>query len=116
MIEALDRAWRNADRLKRVTSVARDLYRRPLLPDELSKFGAAIIDPALGPGPRPRRSRLSRSGLPVIAFVSCNPVTFARDAKLLIEAGYSLDWVQVVDQFRWSSHVELVGKFSRTSG
>jgi 23S rRNA (uracil1939-C5)-methyltransferase len=52
--------------------------------------------------------------VPVIAYVSCNPISFARDAKVLVQAGYHLDWVQVVDQFRWSSHVELAGCFSRT--
>jgi 23S rRNA (uracil1939-C5)-methyltransferase len=51
--------------------------------------------------------------VPVIAMVSCNPVTFARDAKVLVQAGYKIDWVQVVDQFRWSAHVELVARFSR---
>jgi 23S rRNA (uracil1939-C5)-methyltransferase len=114
MIEALDAGWRKAHGLKRVTSVARDLFRRPLLPDELHKFGAAIIDPPRA-GAEAQTNELANSGIPVIAFVSCNPVTFARDAKVLIQAGYRLDWVQVVDQFRWSSHVELVGSFSLTS-
>ena len=49
---------------------------------------------------------------PVLAYVSCNPVTFARDAAVLIAAGYTLNWVQVVDQFRWSSHVELAAQFT----
>lgn len=114
MIAALDKGWRNALRLKRVTSEARDLFRRPLLPDELAKFGAAIIDPPRA-GAEAQTAELATSGVPVIAFVSCNPVTFARDAKALLAAGYDLDWVQVVDQFRWSSHVELVGSFSLTS-
>ena len=56
---------------------------------------------------------LARSKVPVIAMVSCNPVTFARDAKVLMAGGYRLDWVQVVDQFRWSAHVELAARFSR---
>lgn len=114
MIAALDAGWRKAQGLKRVTSVARDLFRRPLLPDELQKFGAAIIDPPRA-GAEAQTAELARSGVPVIAFVSCNPVTFARDSKTLIQAGYVLDWVQVVDQFRWSSHVELVGRFTLTS-
>ncbi|MGH1355176.1 MAG: class I SAM-dependent RNA methyltransferase [Thalassovita sp.] len=114
MIEALDKSWRFATRLKRVTSETRDLFRRPLLPDELAKYGAAIIDPPRA-GAEAQTTELAHSGVPKIAFVSCNPVTFARDAKLLIAAGYVLDWVQVVDQFRWSSHVELVGSFSLTS-
>lgn len=114
MIEALDKGWRKATRLKQVTSQARDLFRRPLLPDELSPFRAAIMDPPRA-GAEAQTRELAQSGIPVIAFVSCNPVTFARDAKTLIEAGYGLDWVQVVDQFRWSSHVELVGSFTLTS-
>ena len=56
-------------------------------------------------------AQLAKAEIPRIAFVSCNPVTFARDAARLTEAGYALDWVQVVDQFRWSSHVELVAQF-----
>jgi 23S rRNA (uracil1939-C5)-methyltransferase len=55
---------------------------------------------------------LAIARVPVIAAVSCNPITFARDAKILVDAGYRLDWVQVIDQFRWSSHVELAAKFS----
>ena len=54
-------------------------------------------------------ARLAEAAVPVIAYASCNPVTFARDVKALVLAGYYLDWVQVVDQFRWSTHVELVG-------
>lgn len=110
MTAALDRGWREAQGLKRVTHEARDLFRRPLLPDELSKFGAAVIDPPRA-GAEAQVQELAKSRIPVIAFVSCNPVTFARDAKILLEAGYALDWVQVVDQFRWSAHVELVGRF-----
>lgn len=111
MIAALDRGWREAQGLKRVTHEARDLFRRPLLPDELMKFEAAVIDPPRA-GAEAQVAELAKSRVPVIAFVSCNPVTFARDAKLLLLAGYQLDWVQVVDQFRWSAHVELVGKFA----
>ena len=58
-------------------------------------------------------AELARAAVPVIAHVSCNPVTFARDARTLAAAGYRLDWVQVVDQFRWSAHVELAARFSR---
>ncbi|WP_319825218.1 class I SAM-dependent RNA methyltransferase [Thalassovita sp.] len=112
MMAALDRGWREAQGLKRVTHEARDLFRRPLLPDELRRFGAAVIDPPRA-GAEAQVTELAASGIPVIAFVSCNPVTFARDARILTQAGYRLDWVQVVDQFRWSSHVELVGKFVR---
>ncbi|MCX7287044.1 MAG: class I SAM-dependent RNA methyltransferase [Rhodobacterales bacterium] len=113
MIAALDLAARNTPNLHRVTTEARDLFRRPLEPDELSRFTGAIIDPPRA-GAEAQTDRLARSTVPVIAAVSCNPVTFARDAKILVAAGYSLDWVKVVDQFRWSTHVELVARFSRT--
>jgi 23S rRNA (uracil1939-C5)-methyltransferase len=46
-------------------------------------------------------------------MVSCNPITFARDAKTLVDAGFSMPWVQTVDQFRWSPHVEMVAAFTR---
>ena len=91
---------------------ARDLFRRPLEPDELGGFSGAVIDPPRA-GAEAQTDRLARSKVPVIAAVSCNPVTFARDAKALVAAGYRLDWVQVIDQFRWSTHVELVARFSR---
>ena len=112
MIAALDRAWREAKGLKRVTSETRDLFRRPLEPDELAKFNAAVIDPPRA-GAEAQIATLADSKIKRIAMVSCNPVTFARDAKTLVAAGFVFHWVQVVDQFRWSPHVEVVGAFTR---
>ncbi|WP_334192209.1 class I SAM-dependent RNA methyltransferase [Pararhodobacter sp.] len=112
MLAALDLGWRNAPGLKRVTTEARDLFRRPLMPDELKRFDAVVIDPPRA-GAEAQVAELAQARVPVIAHVSCNPVTFARDAKVLIGAGYRLDWVQVVDQFRWSAHVELAARFSQ---
>ncbi len=112
MMAALDKGWRMAEGLRRVTCEARDLFRRPLEPDEFKGVEAVVIDPPRA-GAEAQVATLARSKVPVIAMVSCNPVTFARDAKVLIAGGYRLDWVQVVDQFRWSAHVELVGRFSR---
>jgi 23S rRNA (uracil1939-C5)-methyltransferase len=111
MVAALDKGWRLAEGLKRVTTEARDLFRRPLEPDEFKSAQAAVIDPPRA-GAEAQTRTLATSGLPVIAAVSCNPVTFARDAKILLHAGYRLDWVQPVDQFRWSAHVELAARFS----
>ncbi|MBB6425126.1 class I SAM-dependent RNA methyltransferase [Sphingopyxis sp. JAI128] len=90
----------------------RDLFRRPLVPAELDRFGAVILDPPRA-GAEEQVKQLAASNTPVIAYVSCNPASFARDAKLLVEGGYRLDWVQPVGQFRWSTHVELAGRFSR---
>jgi len=110
MTAALDKGWRMAEGLKHVTHEARDLFRNPLLPEDLERFDAAVIDPPRA-GAEAQVAELARAGIPRIAFVSCNPVTFARDAATLDAAGYVMDWLQVVDQFRWSTHVELVASF-----
>ncbi|PYG26580.1 class I SAM-dependent RNA methyltransferase [Pelagimonas varians] len=110
MIAALDHGWRNAQGLKHVTHAARDLFRNPLLPDELEKFDGVVIDPPRA-GAEAQVEQLARARVRKIAFVSCNPVTFARDAAHLTANGYALNWVQVVDQFRWSTHVELAAEF-----
>ena len=90
----------------------RDLFRRPLDVTELNRFEAVILDPPRA-GAREQAAELAASSVPRIAYVSCNPATFARDARLLVDGGYRLDRVGAVGQFRWSTHVELVGAFSR---
>lgn len=90
----------------------RDLYRGPLDPEELKRFDAVILDPPRA-GAEEQVRALAASTVRRIAYVSCNPATFARDAKMLAESGYSLDWVRPVGQFRWSTHVELAGCFTR---
>ncbi len=112
MIRSLDLAARNTPNLHRISTETRDLFRRPLEPDELAPFTAAVIDPPRA-GAEAQTAALAAGKIPLIAAVSCNPVTFARDAKALTAAGYRLDWVQVVDQFRWSTHIELVARLSR---
>ena len=112
MIAALDRAARNAQGLKRVTAERRDLFRRPVEPDEMKGLTGAVIDPPRA-GAEAQMSCLAAGPIPVLAMVSCNPASFARDARILIAGGYRMDWVQVVDQFRWSHHVELVARFHR---
>lgn len=97
-----------------VKSEHRDLYRRPLTPAELSKFGAVVLDPPRA-GAEDQCAELAHSTVPVIAYVSCNPQSFARDAALLIAGGYHIDWIQPVGQFRWSTHMELVARLSRKS-
>jgi 23S rRNA (uracil1939-C5)-methyltransferase len=112
-LTALDRAARQAQ--LPVTTLQRDLERRPMLASELEGFAAVVIDPPRA-GAKAQSAELAASRVPLIAAVSCNPDTFARDAALLVEGGYRLDWVQPVDQFRWSPHVELVARFSRPTG
>jgi 23S rRNA (uracil1939-C5)-methyltransferase len=90
----------------------RDLYRRPLDGAELAAFDAVILDPPrAGAGEQIRA--LAGSSVPRIAYVSCNPATFARDAKTLADGGYRLEWIRPVGQFRWSTHVELAACFAR---
>ncbi len=111
MVEAMDQGWRRAPSLKKLTTEARDLFRRPLMPDELARFEAAVLDPPRA-GAEAQVNELAQARVPVLAYVSCNPTTFARDARTLTAAGYRLDWVQVVDQFRWSPHVELAARLT----
>jgi 23S rRNA (uracil1939-C5)-methyltransferase len=90
----------------------RDLFRRPLSGQELNRFEAVILDPPRA-GAREQVGQLANSKVPTIAYVSCNPGSFARDAKQLVEGGYRLQRIWSVGQFRWSTHVELVGEFIR---
>jgi 23S rRNA (uracil1939-C5)-methyltransferase len=112
MLDALSKGWRQAEGLKRVTVETRDLFRQPIRADELNRFDAAIIDPPR-PGAAAQCDEIAKSTLKTVGFVSCNPITFARDAKTLTEAGFVLDWIEVIDQFRWSTHVEIAARFLR---
>jgi 23S rRNA (uracil1939-C5)-methyltransferase len=112
MTAALDRGWREGHQLRRVSVETRDLFRRPLEPDELRHFDAAVIDPPRA-GAEAQIATLVASDIKTVAMVSCNPVTFARDAQSLVDGGFAMPWVQVVDQFRWSPHTEVVAAFTR---
>ncbi|MBK9431801.1 MAG: class I SAM-dependent RNA methyltransferase [Sphingomonadales bacterium] len=90
----------------------RDLFRRPLTSVELDRFSAAVLDPPRA-GAREQVAQLAASKIPAIAYVSCNPSSFARDAKTLVAGGYRLGRVWPVGQFRWSTHVELAAEFTR---
>ncbi|MFO1209106.1 MAG: class I SAM-dependent RNA methyltransferase [Amaricoccus sp.] len=111
MVAALDAARRTPG-LRPVAAEARDLFRRPLLARELDAFEAVAIDPPRA-GAEAQSREIARSRVPRVAAVSCYPATFARDARILVDGGFRLDWVQPVDQFRWSGHVELAAGFSR---
>jgi len=95
----------------RINVEHRDLYRAPLQPKELKPFDGVILDPPRA-GAEEQVANLARSNVRNIAYVSCNPATFARDAKTLVAGGYKLDWVRPVGQFRWSTHVELGACFT----
>ena len=112
LLEALGAGARRTPGLRPVTVERRDLFRRPLTAAELRRYDAVVIDPPRA-GAEAQTAELARSGVPRIAMVSCDPVTFARDAARLVAAGYAIDWIQTVDQFRWSGHVELAASLSR---
>ncbi|SMR82560.1 23S rRNA m(5)U-1939 methyltransferase [Aliiroseovarius halocynthiae] len=112
MLSVLDTGWRHAQGLRDVTTETRDLFRNPLYAEDLNRFDAAVIDPPRA-GAEAQVEQIAASVLSVVAMVSCNAVSFARDAKILLDAGFEMDWIQVVDQFRWSTHTEQVACFRR---
>jgi 23S rRNA (uracil1939-C5)-methyltransferase len=111
-IRALTSSLAAAPGLHGITAEARDLVRRPVLAEELKKTDLVVFDPPRA-GAAEQTAELARSSIGRVLAVSCNPATFARDARTLIDAGFSLERVLPVDQFLWSPHVELVGVFSR---
>lgn len=111
-IKALQAAVATAPGLKAITTEARDLFRRPLLAQEMKKLDAVVFDPPRA-GAAAQAAEIGSSSVGRVVGVSCNPATFARDARILADAGFRLDRVLPVDQFLWSPHVELVGVFSR---
>jgi 23S rRNA (uracil1939-C5)-methyltransferase len=98
--------------LKQVQTLRRDLLRTPLSSLEMKKFDAAVIDPPRS-GARLQAEQVARSAVRKVAYVSCDPGSFARDVKILTDSGFSLQRVTPVDQFRWSPHVEVVGALAR---
>ncbi len=90
----------------------RNLFDAPLVAEELAGFDMAILDPPRG-GAAAQCQMFAHAKIRKIAMVSCNPSSFARDAAILIKAGFKLDWVQVIDQFLFSNHLELIGAFQR---
>jgi 23S rRNA (uracil1939-C5)-methyltransferase len=111
-IASLKTAIATAPGLKSITAEARDLVRRPILAVELKKTDAVVFDPPRA-GAAEQCGEIGRSKAGRVMAVSCNPQTFARDARILTDAGFKLDRVHPIDQFLWSPHVELVGVFSR---
>jgi 23S rRNA (uracil1939-C5)-methyltransferase len=109
-VMALGATARSAGR--RVEVQHRDLFRRPLVDKELAGLNAVVFDPPRA-GAEAQAKALAASPVPVIVAVSCNPNSFGRDAKILVESGYRLTTLWPVAQFRWSSHVELVARFER---
>ncbi len=96
----------------RLNTLHRDLLEAPLMPEDLKNFTAVILDPPRS-GAAAQCQQLAKSAINTIAMISCNPASFARDAAHLISGGFQLDWVQPIDQFTYSNHLEIVGAFRR---
>jgi 23S rRNA (uracil1939-C5)-methyltransferase len=111
-IAALQKAAASTSGLKPVKAETRDLFRRPLMPQELRDFDAIVFDPPRQ-GAQAQAQQLAASKVPVVIAVSCNVATFARDARILLDGGYRIEGVTPVDQFRHTPHVELVARFRR---
>ena len=90
----------------------RDLFREPLVPNEMKHIDAVVFDPPRA-GAEAQAKHLARSGVKTVVAVSCDAASFARDAEILVAGGYALTRVTAVDQFKWSSHVEVVALFTR---
>jgi 23S rRNA (uracil1939-C5)-methyltransferase len=111
-VTALQKAATSTPGLKPIKAEARDLFRRPLMPQELRDFDAVVFDPPRQ-GAQAQVQQLAVSKIPVVVAVSCNAATFARDARVLIDGGYRIEGVTPVDQFRHTPHVELVARFTK---
>ena len=111
-VTALQKAATSTPGLKPIKAETRDLFRRPLMPQELRDYDAVVFDPPRQ-GAQAQVRQLAPSKIPVVIAVSCNVATFARDARILIDGGYGIESVTPVDQFRHTPHIELVARFAK---
>jgi 23S rRNA (uracil1939-C5)-methyltransferase len=111
-VAALTRAARATTGLKPVEAQVRDLFRRPWVAQEFRNFDAVVFDPPRQ-GAEALARELAKSKVPIVIAVSCNPATFARDARILVDGGYRIGAVTPIDQFRHSAHIEIVARFER---
>jgi 23S rRNA (uracil1939-C5)-methyltransferase len=111
-IKALQRAAATTQGLKTIDAVTRDLFRRPYVAAELKNIDSVVFDPPRQ-GAEAQARELARSTVKTVVAVSCDPATFARDVRILVKGGYRLSAVTPLDQFRYSHHVEVVGKLER---
>ena len=109
---ALNGAAKGASGIKPVKAVRRDLFRNPLGPMELNVYSAAIADPPRE-GAEAQCKALAASRIGAVVMLSCNPVTFARDAAIILSGGFTLSRLAVFDQFKFSPHVETAAVFTR---
>ncbi len=112
MVDALKNSAYQMGTIRNLTTEVRDLFLRPLLPHELNKFDAVVIDPPRA-GARDQVEQIAKSDMKNIVMISCNPATFARDARTLVDAGFIMGDILPVDQFLYSPHLEVIAGFRR---
>ena len=113
-VEPAIRALEKSKGAKPLKAICRDLFRNPLSSDEADRYDAIVFDPPRV-GAHEQAKALATSKTPLLIGASCNPATFVRDARILVDGGFAFESIQVIDQFTWSHHVELVAVFSRRS-
>lgn len=96
-----------------ITTIYRDLFKTPLKDKELTPYDVIVVDPPRA-GAEEQTQALAASAVPTLIYVSCNPLTFARDARILVEGGYQIEAIQPLDQFRWTVHVEAIAKLIKS--
>ncbi len=111
-IASLNQAARLTTGIKPLKAEVRDLMREPLVANELKEFDAVVFDPPRA-GAEAQARQLAKSNVKTVVAVSCDPASFARDAEILVSGGYKLKSITAVDQFKWTSHVEIVAAFTR---
>lgn len=95
-----------------LSAFERDLFKNPLTTQELNQYDVVVVDPPRA-GAKAQIEQLAASKIPLIIYISCNPETFARDAKILENGGYIFEKAYPIDQFLWAAHLEVVGIFIR---
>jgi 23S rRNA (uracil1939-C5)-methyltransferase len=110
-LQALKNATQKSQRP--ITTICRDLFKTPLKDIELDLYDVVVVDPPRA-GAIEQTHALAASAVPTLIYVSCNPLTFARDVRNLVEGGYAIETIQPLDQFRWTVHVEAIAKLTRT--
>lgn len=111
-LAALDRGFRFASGLKKVTAERRDLFVRPVSAKDLDAYDGLVFDPPRA-GAEAQSREIAKSGVSLVAAVSCNPGTLARDLATLVDGGYRVESVTPIDQFLWSPHVEAVALLTK---
>lgn len=111
-LKTLQEGSKNAGMADRIKTEARNLFHEPLSTLELNQFDAVVFDPPRA-GANAQAQQMAKSNVPLLLAISCNPQTFAKDAETLTRGGYKLDKLYMVDQFLWSTHVEVMAVFTR---